>query len=292
MGTSCRICSERPTAQAPSSAVCGTCWKKRDKNVTNPAIIDVLLRARAGQNTLKIAYFRTFNPLVTGSSPVRPTSELRALSERNGAGRIPACPDRQAENLDPHSRDAGTQSQSGGSAGRKIDDSSANMRTPIVDSDPDRFAIAEVGHLDRRSERQGSVRGRQTRAVVALPARSLFAVEVLAVNRCHAFLRGWRRGAMREGCDCPEADGRPPNARARGRRGTFERGTVVAGSRDAEHERHPCAERPRDGEKDRAGRRDPTSAADQRLDLPIAEPETPGAAQAKQRQPGRRQPDQ
>ena len=52
---------------------------KRDKNVTNATIMYVLMRARAGQNTFKIIYFRTLNPLVVGSIPTRPTKFIEGL---------------------------------------------------------------------------------------------------------------------------------------------------------------------------------------------------------------------
>ncbi len=53
-----------------------------------------------------------------------------------------------AENLDLYPRDAAAHSKRGGGARRKIDNSSLNMRATIIDPDPHRLAIVEVGDPD------------------------------------------------------------------------------------------------------------------------------------------------
>ena len=52
------------------------------------------------------------------------------------------------EDLDPYPRDAAAHSKRGGGARRRIDNSSLNMRAAIIDPDPHRLAIVEVGDPD------------------------------------------------------------------------------------------------------------------------------------------------
>ena len=58
------------------------------------------------------------------------------------------CEGRLAEILDLYPGDAATHSKRGGGACRKIDNSALNMRATIIDPDPHRLAIVEVGDPD------------------------------------------------------------------------------------------------------------------------------------------------
>jgi hypothetical protein len=53
-----------------------------------------------------------------------------------------------AEKLDCHPRDAGAHSKRGGGVRRKVDDSALNVRTTIIDPDPHRLVVVEVGDPD------------------------------------------------------------------------------------------------------------------------------------------------
>ena len=123
-----------------------------------------------------------------------------------------------AENLELHPRDAGAHSKRRGGARRKIDNSALNMRTAIIDPDPHRFAVVELGDPDLGAQRQGPVRRGQTAAVVALSARRTFAVEMLAVYRRQARLRRRQRRAAGKVRDRAATGGCQPDTYARNRR--------------------------------------------------------------------------
>src|SRR6266403_2438801 len=67
------------------------------------------------------------------------------------------------------------------------------MRTAIIDSNPHRPAVIEVGDSDLGAQRQGPVCRSQPAAVVALAACGFFSVEMITVYGCQAFLRMRRR---------------------------------------------------------------------------------------------------